>query len=88
MPQTSGNLSQSISTSPPEYFFRGMLLPRPAASCRNCLAVSLADKRQAVAKDAILAARLRSSIDFLELVDGAWWEMSKSVWRRAQRIPG
>lgn len=56
MLQTSGNLP-NLSVLLLRNISSGVFLfiPRAGTSCRNCLAVNLADKRQAAEKDAILA---------------------------------
>jgi hypothetical protein len=41
----------------PEHFCDSKFVPLAVASCRNDLAVSLADRRQAVAKDAMLIGK-------------------------------
>jgi hypothetical protein len=60
--------------------------PRAVASCRNCLAVSLADKRQAVAKDAMLATRKRSSIEPWMLTGADLRIVKLSRWLRPAKI--
>lgn len=56
MLQTSGNLP-NLSVLLLRNISSGVFLfiPRAGTSCRNCLPVNLADKRQAAEKDAILA---------------------------------
>jgi hypothetical protein len=68
MPSMSGILFNGSIAIP--HFSPRKFVPRAVASCRSCLAVSLADRRQAAAKVAMLAARKRSSIE-LWMLTGA-----------------